>query len=585
MLKIRSKSSSPKTPELCVHPVTTYARAVLDGSIVAGRLVRLACKRHLDDLDNDRGLVFDDRKAWRAINFFGMLTLPGGKPFALNMFQMFVVGSIFGWQGPDGVRRFRTAYCEMGKGNGKSPLAGGIGLYCLVADGEPAAEIYSAATTREQAGILFRDAKLLAEGSPALKKRLEVGQFCITYPATDSFFRPVSSEHRGLDGKRPHAALVDEVHEHPTPMVVDKMRAGTKSRKQALVFEITNSGYDRNSVCWHHHLYSIQVLEGQPDDSWFAYVCQIDQCEKCRADGKQQPDDSCPDCDKWTDEKVWPKANPGLDTILPSKYLREQVREALGMPTKQDIVKRLNFCVWTETAAGQAIQMERWDAAGCNVDPRRWREAAMERFANRQALAALDLGSTSDLTALALLFREDAAGDKFAVLPFFWVPGESAFRRSQKDRVPYPMWIREGFITETPGDVTDYDQIRQDINDLAGKFSIAELAVDRLFQGAQLCTQLAQDGFEVIAFGQGFFQMAAPCKRFLELVAAGGIEHGNNPVLRWMASNLATESDAPGNVKPSKKRSAEKIDGVVACIMALGRAMVTEEGSAGLTVI
>ena len=586
MTQTRSKPSSrrrrPEPP--AVDPTTAYARAVVAGKIVTGRLVRLACERHLGDLKDGaaRGIRFDVGKAARAMQFVGLLHLPDGKPFTLQPFQLFIVGNIFGWLGEDGCRRFRTAYVEAGKGSGKTPLLAAVGLLGLVADGEAAAEIYSAATTREQAGISFRDAKLLA-AAPALARRLDIGQYVIQDQATDSFFRPVSSEHRGLDGKRPHMALIDEVHEHPTAMVVDKMRAGTKSRKQALIFEITNSGYDRNSVCWHHHEYSMKVLEGHPDDSWFAYVCQLDPCEECRANGKLFPDDACPRCDQWTNEAVWPKANPSLDTILPRKYLREQVHEALGMPSKQDIVKRLNFCVWTETACGAAIPMEKWDAACPNIDAAEWRAATLARLAGKEGIAGLDLGSTSDLTALVLLFREDFTGEKFTALPWFWVPGMSAIRRQQKDRVPYPLWIREGWINETPGDVTDYDQVRQDIAELAGRFGITEIAVDRLFQGAQLCTQLAGDGHQVIAYGQGFFQMAAPTKRFLELVAAGGIEHGNNPVLRWMASNLATESDAPGNLKPSKKRSAEKIDGIVATIMALGRAMVTERSAPEIT--
>lgn len=571
--------------------VEQYTRGVVDGEIVAGRLVRLACQRHLRDLEEGpaRGLHFDADAAVFAIEFFSLLHLPDSeKPFKLSPFQAFIVGSLWGWKAEDGSRRFRTAYVESGKGSGKSPLGGGIGLLGMVADGEQAAEIYSAATTREQASILFRDAKRIVDASPSLSRRLNVGQANIADEKSGSFFRPVSSEHRGLDGKRVHIALVDELHEHPTAMVVDKMRAGTKGRRQALIFEITNSGWDRNSVCYKHREYSEKVLEQSiEDDSWFAYVCTLDACDKHRAEGKTMPHEGCPDCDDWQNEACWAKANPNIGVSLTLKYLREQVREAVGMPSKQSIVKRLNFCIWTESET-RAIDMERWRACGLGVDGKPvaakwWREAAIERLKGKPCIGGLDLGSTSDLTALALLFEEEEDSRKlFTILPYYWVPKDSAAKRQRKDRVPYLVWIEQGFVKPTEGDVTDYDQVRRDINDLAGYFAIRFIEVDRLFQGAQLCTQLLGDGFEVEAFGQGFFSMAAPVKRMLELVAAGEINHGNNPPLTWNAGNAVTEQDAAGNLKFSKKKSSEKIDGLVASVMALGKQMSDPSGGGSI---
>lgn len=356
-------------------PVRDYATQVEKGAIVAGRLVRLACERHLRDLKDghQRGLKFDYAASRWAFDFFSHLRLPvdgelEGRPFELRPFQKFIVGSLFGWKSADGYRRFRTAFIEQGKGNGKTPMAAGVGMLGLVGDGEAAAEIYSGATTAFQAGILFRDARRMAEASPALKSRLKINEHNIAYEKTDSFFRPVSSEHRQLSGPRPHMALIDEIHEHPTALVVDKLRAGTKSRRQALIFEITNSGHDRETVCWQHHDYSAQVLEGVVEnDAWFAYVCQLDPCAKCYAEGNRQPTERCPDCDQWWDEKVWEKANPGIDAILPRKYLREQVAEARGMPSKEGIVRRLNFCQWTKSVTA-AIPMDAWDACGGAVD-------------------------------------------------------------------------------------------------------------------------------------------------------------------------------------------------------------------------
>ena len=243
-----------------------------------------------------------------------------------------------------------------------SPIAAGIGLYGLTFDDEPGAEIYSAATTREQAGILFRDAKAFVEGSESLSEFLTVGQHNIAYIEENSFFRPVSSEHRGLDGKRPHMGMIDEVHEHPTDVVVNKIRAGTKGRRQALIFEITNSGYDQQTVCFEHHEYTEKILERiLSNDAWFGYITGLDVCKKCEDDGKTIPQDGCPDCDDWRDPKVWPKSNPNLGISIKKKYLQEQVAEAIGMPNKVNIVKRLNFNIWTEGIT-KWLSADKWNA-------------------------------------------------------------------------------------------------------------------------------------------------------------------------------------------------------------------------------
>ncbi len=559
-------------------PATSYARAVVAGEIVAGRLVRLACERHERDLQTgpERGLQWSPKKAKDGLEFFSHIKLPeGNKPFVLSPWEEFIVGSLFGWLGADGFRRFRTAYVEAAKGNGKTPLAAGIGLKGLVADAEPSAEIYTAGVTRDQANYLLNDAVKLVQASPALLRRVEVNAHNLAALRTNSFMRPVSSEARSLDQKRVHMALIDEIHEHPSSLVVDKMRAGTKGRRQALIFEITNSGYDRHSVCWHHHEYSEKVLMGVlEDDSWFAYICQLDPCAKCHAEGKTQPSDNCPDCDDWRNEETWIKANPNLDVSVTRKYLREQVREAIGMPSKQNLVKRLNLCLWTEQAV-RAIPMDKWDTCGRLANPVAWRKEALERFQGRTCFGGLDLGSVSDLTALGLLFQGYDDEPPFTILPFFWVPIGTAREREHKDRVPYLQWIREGFITGTSGiveDSTDYDAVRKDIDALFEDYPMELLVVDRLFQGQQICTQLIGDGIRIEAFGQGFLSMAGPTRRFFEILQAEQLDHGNNPVLRWMATNMAVEGDAAGNQKPSKERSTEKIDGIVATIMCIGSA-------------
>lgn len=566
--------------------VTGFAESVGAGDIVAGRLVRLACARHLKDLDRT-DIHFDDTDAAIAIEFFqDVLRLPeGDRPFLLAPWQKFIVGSLFGWKSGDGARRFRTAYCEAGKGSGKSPLAAGIGLYGLVGDGELAAEVYSAAVTKEQANIMFRDARNMAESSPELKDRLDIGKFNIAHPDSGSFLRAVSSEHRGLDGKRVHMGLIDEIHEHPTALVVDKIRAGTKGRKQALIFEITNSGHDRTTVCWQHREYSEKVLTGViEDDSWFAYVCNLDACKKCTAEGKTQPTDGCKKCDSWKDEAVWPKVCPNLDVSVTRKYLREQVHEAEGMPSKENIVKRLNFCIWTEQA-DRVIPMDTWDSCAEKVD--------LEALKGRTCYGGLDIGATSDFTAFSLMFPHDdpevveipvdlanpELGSQkfvrrsFTMLNWFWLP-EIPVKRDSRMQQVIEQWTRDGFIIRTDGDTVDYDQVLMDIIRVTKPYGLAGIAFDRAFQGGQMGNNLQKHFGEEFAeaVAQGVFTMAPPFREFLELLKRKKLKHDGNRVMRWMASNTAAEIKG-GLVKPSKDKSAEKIDGITAATMALLKAI------------
>ena len=548
--------------EKCADPVTQYAQDAVAARIVVGRLVRLACERHLRDLEEGpkRGLSWRPDLAEKHFAFFRCLTIAdgekGARPFELEPAQKFINGSIFGWLGPSGYRRFNTAYIEAAKGNGKTPQAAGTGLYGLMMDGESEAEIYSAAVGRDQAKICFTDAVNLTGRSKALRRRLTAHSNNLSYPATQSFFRPVSSEGRGLDGKRVHMAIVDEVHEHPTAIVVEKMTAGIKGRRQPLIYEITNSGYDRHSICYQHHDYSVKVLEGIfEDDSWFAFIAAVDE-----------------DDDPIEDESCWPKANPLLGVTVTRDYLRKQVREAKGMPAKRNIVLRLNFCRWTEQDIVW-IPDAKWKGCTGEID-----FAALK---GRECFGGLDLASTRDISALVLDFPEPDG--RHTWLPYFWVPSENVEERVRRDRAPYDAWIRQGLLLTTPGDVIDYGFIRAWINDtLAPQYCIREIALDRLFQSAQMSTDLQADGHTVVAFGQGFLSMAAPCKQFEEIVLGRKFNHGGNPILRWMNSNVAIQQDPAGNKKPDKARSRDKIDGIVAGLMALGRA--TANGAQGPSV-
>lgn len=551
---------------------TQYARDVTNGKILAGRMVRQACARHLKDLRDGkkRGLSFDAKAADRVFRFFSTLRLTegehDGKPFQLQPFQKFIVGSLFGWKTKDGTRRFRTAYVEIGKGNGKSPMAGGIGLYGLTADGESGAEIYSAAVSRDQAKILFRDAENMVLTSPDLREHVQRHVGNLSVPSTFSYFRPVSSEHRGLDGKRVHMALIDEVHVHPDALVVDKMRAGTKGRRQALIFLITNSGTDRNSVCWHYHEMSRKVVSGEiENDSFFAYVCQLDSCDQCVSDGKYLPVDGCASCDDWRNEKTWIKANPCLGISITKRYLAEQVKEAVQMPSKENIVKRLNFCIWTEQVI-RWMPMSSWDACPATIQ--------YSRLIGETCYAGLDLASRTDLCALVLLFPN--IDDRCVALPFFWAPRDGAERRQEVDHVPYMDWYKQGLLDLTEGNATDYDVIREKVKELNETFRIAEIGFDP-WNAQQLCTQLMSDGLTVIELRQNFANLSGPMKELESLVRTKQLDHGNHPIMRWMASNVSATMDKVGNIKPGKERYIDKIDGIVALVMAIARWTVNQD--------
>lgn len=557
---------------------------MLTGNIAAGRLVFLAVQRHLDDLEGGakREIHYDDEAAAYVLEFFqAFLCLAegenAGQPFELQPWQQFILAMLFGWKGADGFRRFRTAYNEIGKGNGKSPLAAGVGLFGLIADNEAAAEIYSAAVMKDQAKILFRDAENMRSFSPLLRQRVAAHVNNLSVASTGSYFRPISSEKRGLDGKRVHMALIDEVHEHPDPVVVDKMRAGTKGRRQALIFEITNSGHDRETVCFYHHEYSRQVLEGTVEnDSWFAFVCHLDACDECALKGHLQPNSDCSKCDSWLDEEVWIKANPNLGVSIPKKYLRELVMEAVAMPAKESIVKRLNLCIWTAGEA-RAISAQAWGAcAGENAgDPVEWRRRQFEELKGLTAYGGFDLGCTDDLTAWVLYFPKQDRLPRARVLPWFYAPERSVPKRVNGDRIPYDLWQGRGFLTVTPGETTDYQFIREDIKKSARIFHVKEIRFDR-YRALDLVNQLLADGLPLVEHPMGV-SMHDPTTMVLKSVREASFEHGNNPVLTFNAANLVTISDAKGNInmkKPGNPNSPFKIDGMVSFALARAAAAV-----------
>lgn len=555
-------TTSKKTkPPAISDSATVYAQEVAQGKRVAGPHVRAQCERHLRDLKagKQRGLKWDAEKAEKAIGFFAdVLKLNGGdfegKPFILLPWQCFVVGSLFGWQGVDGYRRFRSAYIETAKGSGKSPLAGAIGILGLVADNEPRAEIYSAATKKDQAMILFRDAVAMVDQSPELKKRLQksgTGERCwnLAYMAQGAFFRPISSDD-GQSGPRPHIGLIDELHEHKTNAVVEMMRAGTKSRRQAMIFMITNAGHNRMGPCWGYHEYGAKVASGEvEDDAFFPYICALDE----------------PADDPFKDEACWLKANPSLqDADLPGmKYIREQVVEAKGMPSKEAIVRRLNFCQWTD-AESPWISGEVWRGAQLDFD---WRD-----LRGRRAFAGLDLSSTTDLTGMVFLVEPESEGEPWLLVPFAWLPDVDLQRKADTDRVPYIQWRAEGILDTTPGRAISKRVVLQKLSAMSEFFDVVCVGYDR-WRIEDLLAMASDEGItlpEMKPVGRGYKDFSPAIETFERMLLNGEIAHAGHKVLDWCMSNAVIEQDGAENRKLSKDKATGRIDLAVAAVMAAG---------------
>ncbi len=569
-------------------PVLDYVNAVLAGTIVAGPHVRAACRRHLRDLQHGdkRGLRWNLEKALAYIEFFEtVLCLNGGefegRPFLLQPWQKFIVGSLFGWVwAHNNLRRFSTAYVEIGKGNGKSPLAAGVGFAGMVMDDEPRAEIYAAATKKDQAMILFRDAVAMLDQSPELLDRMAksgVGERCwnIAYPAQHSFFRPISSDD-GQSGPRPHIGLLDEVHEAKDSTTIDMMRAGVKGRRQALMFEITNSGVSRQSICFEHHEASIAAVNAEPgdagfNDTWFSYVCSLDACTRHAKDGKTQPVHGCLKCDDWmSNPACWPKANPNLGVSIQRKYLEDQVREARNIPSKQNLIGRLNFCVWADSVSAW-IGRDAWMAVE--------HELVLEDFTGRQCYAGIDLSSHRDLTAGALFFPDDeGGGDLFVKL---WTPEQGLREREENDKVPYSQWIREGHLHTTTGGTVDYGVVAEWLREVESTFDLVECGYDR-WRIQQFKKHLENEGDLVVSeklkeFGQGYKDMTPAIDSLETMIIHQRIRIHANPVLRWNAACAVLDSPTKTEKKFAKAKVSGRIDGLVAGAIAVGSAGVGGE--------
>lgn len=542
----------------------SYISDIKKGKIPACKWVQLAVERHVRDLKDgkSRGLSFDEAAGERAVNFFSLLKHYKGKyqgqPFQLLPWQAFFISSMFGWKRADKTRRFRYAYLKVARKNGKTTLAAGTCLYGLIADGESGAEVYTAATTRDQASIAFKDAMQMVEADSNLKSIVSVWKNSLTVESNASFLKPVSSEAGNLDGLNPHIALIDEYHAHRDDQVFNVMKSGMGSRTQPIHLTITTAGFHRTSSCYTYEKTCQEILQGiKEDDSQFAIMYDLDEE------------------DDYLDPNVWIKANPSLGHTPSVEFLQQEVIQAKNNPSQLVNLLTKNFNRWT-------------DASSTWIEDSKWLEAQMpdhidaEYLSNLRCIAALDLASTRDVNAFTMIWIDEAES-KYYTKSKYWLPRESMMSRVKRDGVRYDLWAEQGWIDLTPGNVTDYRAIKTEIMRLTETYSIEAIAFDR-WNSSQLVIELTDEGITMTPYGQGFASMSAPSKEFEKLIYQKEMLHDGNPVTRWMLGNVELGTDPAGNIKPDKAKSSEKIDGIVSTIMALGLIMVqgmqlAEEGT------
>ena len=496
---------------------------------------------------------FDQQSADVAVMFFEKLLHHtkgewAGENFLLQDWQKErVIKPLFGWKRVDNdYRKYRTVYIEVPRKNGKSTLSAGLALYLMLMDGEAGAEVYSAAADRDQAGIVFNQAKAMVESSPELSKRVQVFRNTISHVKSRSFYRVLSADAPTKHGLNAHAVIFDELHAQPNRELWDVLSTSQGSRRQPVTVAITTAGYNRETICWEMHEYARQVRDGIIIDETFLPVIY-----------------SADEDDDWLDEGVWAKANPSLGVTIKLDYLKNEARKASQIPAYQNTFRRLHLDQWTHQET-RWLDMNAWDACGAPVH-----EKLLE---GAPCYGGLDLASTSDIAAFVLCFPSGTDDEFYMWLPYFWIPEDNLIERVRKDRVPYDAWLKEGYLRTTAGNVIDYGVIVRDIEELGERFNIQEIAFDRW--GAFQVSQALEDaGFTMVGFGQGYKDMSPPMTELMRLVMDGKIRHGANPVLRWMADNLIVTTDPAGNVKPNKAKSREKIDGIVAGLMALDRAI------------
>lgn len=503
-----------------------------------------------ESLTNDKGT--------KAVRFINNLTHTKGKwartPFNLRPWQENrIIRPLFGTIDPaTGLRQYRTCFVEVPRKNGKSEIAAGVALYCLMGDGEEGAEVYSAAADRDQAALVFNVAAQMVRNDPYLDGRLKIidSQKRIVDHKTGSFYRAISADAHTKHGFNASAVIYDEIHAAPNRDLWDVLTTSMGAREQPITMAITTAGFDKQSICWELHDYGEKLLEGKLQDPTFLPVIY-----------------SAPMDADWTDEQVWRDANPALGDFRGIEEMRMMFKRAKEIPAQQNTFRRLYLNQWTESET-------RW------LDGDTWKknERKLPDLTGRRCFASLDLASIKDVACFGMLFpKTPEEGEGFWFIGYYFIPSDNIKARVDRDRVRYDLWRDQGHLITTPGNVIDYNKIREKIDECASKYHILEIAYDR-WNAQQLVNDLAEDGANMVAFGQGFSSMAAPCREMEKLLISQQFNHDGNPVLEWMSANVVVDTDAAGNMKPDKKKSTEKIDGIVTALMCLGRALVADEG-------
>jgi phage terminase large subunit-like protein len=514
---------------------------------------------------------YDKKTADKAVFFISHLKHTkgrwAGKFFKLLPWQETIIRDVFGTLREDGTRRYRIVYTEIPKKNGKSELCAGIALYMLLMDGEPSAEVYGAACDKNQAAIVFNVAAQMVNLSPNLSNKLKVRDSVkrIIHERSHSVYRVLSADVKNKHGFNTSCCVFDEIHAQPNRDLWDVLTEGSgAARTQPLFMAITTAGIDRNSICWELHERARRILTGivDPEDDPTFYPVIYGP-----------PDDEAGEEWDWGNEDNWKAVNPSLGETIKLDDLREDYKQAVNHVEKENLFKQLRLNIWVKQST-RWIKMSDWDKCRGKVE--------LDELKGRECYAGLDLSTSIDLTALSLVFP--FPDGHFKTLMRFWIPQDAATKKEKTDHVPFTRWIHEGLVSTTPGNLIDYSYIRHDINELRKIYNIKELAYDR-WGAVKLITDLQEDGFAIdqkstgdghpllVPFGQGYVSMSPPAKELITLILGGKLEHGGNPVLRWNANNAVVAQDPAGNIKPDKAKATERIDGIVALLMGLDRAM------------
>lgn len=517
-----------------------------------------------DPFLNSEGYYFDLDAAREAVNFFPryLRHIKGpkaGQPFKLAKWEKSIIANLFGWKNEiDGMRRYREAFIFVPRKNGKTSLAAGVVIYVLTCDGEAGAEIYSAANDKEQAALVFNTVKGMVAANPELEQYCRVYKNSVTLfnpdlqIETNSFYKPISADAYTKHGYNSHLVIDDELHAQKDRELIDVLETSTGARAQPLFIHITTSDYERPSICNEKYDYAVRVRDGYPDPEFLPVIYEA------------KPDDD------WMKPSIWRKANPNLGVSLSRKYFLGKFKKAKESPAFLNTFLRLHLNIKTEQEI-RWVEMDKWDACAFAVNE--------DELIGKECFVGFDLSSNRDITARVMLFPPDKDCNLWRILPRFYVPKDNAIKREERENVLYFKWGTEGYIKLTPGNVVDYSIVKADFESDYERFNMIEVAFDR-WNFEALRQQFIADGVDeekFVSFGQGFASMSAPCKELERLMLSQLLAHGGNPVLRWMAQNVTIEIDAAGNIKPSKKKSSEKIDGIVALLMALGRALVAEQ--------